>query len=129
MKYLTSLTNLPRTPIERKLHLEFRLVFTLHSTTPFIPLILIFLFPSHPLDYHHQLPPAPQIELILEKPSLGVLRRPMVRIRRKWQASSIIVFHHFKAPLFNFFSSHSIVKCGSFDAKKRRKVLTELNSN
>lgn len=37
-------------------------------------------------DYYRrfQLPPAPQIELILEKPSLGVLRRPMVRIRRKY---------------------------------------------
>lgn len=42
-------------------------------------------FPTPLTDYYRrfQLPPAPQIELILEKPSLGVLRRPMVRIRRK----------------------------------------------
>lgn len=30
-----------------------------------------------------QLPPAPQIELILEKTHLGVLKQPLVRIRRK----------------------------------------------
>lgn len=32
-----------------------------------------------------QLPPPPQIELVVDKPHLmGVLRRPLVRIRRKW---------------------------------------------
>lgn len=35
------------------------------------------------LNNHFQLPPPPQIELILNKPTLGVLRRPIVRIRRK----------------------------------------------
>lgn len=40
---------------------------------------LIICFKSHP-----QLPPPPQIELVVDKPHLmNVLRRPLVRIRRK----------------------------------------------
>lgn len=42
-----------------------------------------------------QLPPPPQIELVLDKPHLmGVLRRPIVRIRRKY-----LTMHNFR--LFN----------------------------
>ncbi|KAG5670817.1 hypothetical protein PVAND_001055 [Polypedilum vanderplanki] len=50
-------------------------------------------------SFHHfpfQLPPAPQIELILEKPSLGVLRRPIVRIRPSSNAEVLTRKHEEK---------------------------------
>lgn len=40
-----------------------------------------------------QLPPPPQIELVVDKPHLmNVLRRPLVRIRRKFQIILYILF-------------------------------------
>jgi hypothetical protein len=56
-----------------------------------------------------QLPPPPQIELILEKPNLGVLRRPLVRIRREYCLNFDKYSFYFISSFFCTASSNSEV--------------------
>lgn len=64
----------------------------------------LLLLPLTPYEcwFSFQLPPPPQIELILEKPNLGVLRRPIVRIRGEFEFSCVYDFISHSLPFVGF---------------------------
>ena len=70
-----------------------------------------------------QLPPPPQIELVVDKPHLmNVLRRPLVRIRRRW--------HKIKLYSFSYINSLQIFTfpaATSSEVKQRKQMVHKKN--